>query len=140
MLWVLDTNIVASGLLWNGTPARLLDAAQTDKVALFTSLILLAELTRILRREKFSKAIAASGLTLDALVLGYAELATPVTLVPIAPMILDDPDDDHMLACALAAQANLIVSGDHHLLDLKTYQGIRIVTASEALQLLTAKQ
>jgi len=140
MLWVLDTNIVASGLLWNGTPARLLDAAQTDKVALFTSLILLAELTRILRREKFSKAIAASGLTLDALVLGYAELATPVTLVPIVPMILDDPDDDHMLACALAAQANLIVSGDHHLLDLKTYQGIRIVTASEALQLLTAKQ
>ena len=140
MLWVLDTNIVASGLLWNGTPARLLDAAQTDKVALFTSLILLAELTRILRREKFSKAIAASGLTLDALVLGYAELATPVTPVPIAPMILDDPDDDHMLACALAAQANLIVSGDHHLLDLKTYQGIRIVTASEALQLLTAKQ
>jgi putative PIN family toxin of toxin-antitoxin system len=140
MLWVLDTNIVASGLLWNGTPARLLDAAQTDKVALFTSLILLAELTRILRREKFSKAIAASGLTLDALVLGYAELATPVTPVPIAPMILDDPDDDHVLACALAAQANLIVSGDHHLLDLKTYQGIRIVTASEALQLLTAKQ
>lgn len=140
MLWVLDTNIVASGLLWNGTPARLLDAAQTDKVALFTSLILLAELTRILRREKFSKAIAASGLTLDALVLGYAELATPVTPVPIAPMVLDDPDDDHVLACALAAQANLIVSGDHHLLDLKTYQGIRIVTASEALQLLTAKQ
>ncbi|MCR4304157.1 MAG: putative toxin-antitoxin system toxin component, PIN family [Gallionella sp.] len=69
MLWVLDTNIVASGLLWNGTPARLLDAAQTDEVALFTSLILLAELTRILRREKFGKVIAASGLTLDALVL-----------------------------------------------------------------------
>src|SRR3989338_8989536 len=111
MLWVLDTNIVASGLLWNGAPARLLDAAQTDEVALFTSRILLAELTRILRREKFSKAIAASGLTLDALVLGYAELATPVTPVPIAPMILDDPDDDHVLACALAAQADLIVSG-----------------------------
>lgn len=55
-------------------------------------------------------------------------------------MIFDDPDDDHVLACALAAQANLIVSGDHHLLDLKTYQGIRIVTASEALQLLTVKQ
>lgn len=139
MLWVLDTNIVASGLLWNGTPARLLDAAQKDEVALFSSRILLAELTRILRREKFSKAIAASGLTLDVLVLGYAELATPVTSVPIAPMILDDPDDDHVLACALAAQADLIVSGDHHLLDLKTYQDIRIVTATEALQLITAK-
>lgn len=138
MLWVLDTNIVASGLLWNGTPARLLDAAQRDEVALFTSRILLAELVRILRREKFAKAIAASGLTLDALVLGYAELATPVTPALIAPMILDDPDDDHVLACALAAQADLIVSGDHHLLDLKTYQDIHIVTASEALQLITS--
>ena len=43
MLWVLDTNIVASGLLWNGTPARLLDAAQKDEVALLSSRILLAE-------------------------------------------------------------------------------------------------
>ncbi|MCR4304158.1 MAG: PIN domain-containing protein [Gallionella sp.] len=70
--------------------------------------------------------------------LGYAELATLVTPVPIAPMILDDPDDDHVLACALTAQADLIVSGDRHLLGLKTYQGIRIVTASEALQIITA--
>jgi uncharacterized protein len=139
MLWVLDTNIVASGLLWNGTPARLLDAAQADEVALFTSRTLLAELTRILRREKFNKAITASGLSLDALVLGYAELATPVIPVSITPVILDDPDDDHVLACALTAQVDFIVSGDHHLLDLKTYQNIRIVTASAALQLLTSK-
>lgn len=42
-------------------------------------------------------------------------------------------DDDHVLACALAAKADLIVSGDAHLLNLKTYQGVPIVSAAEAL-------
>lgn len=45
-----------------------------------------------------------------------------------------DPDDDHVLACALAAQADLVVSGDSHLLDLNSYQGIPIVGAAEALE------
>jgi len=50
-------------------------------------------------------------------------------------VVRNDPDDDHVLACALAAQANLIVSGDRkHLLPLGSYQGIDIVTAAEALK------
>lgn len=48
--------------------------------------------------------------------------------------MLRDPDDDHVLACALAAHADLIVSGDSHLLELKGYQGIPIVSAAEALK------
>jgi predicted nucleic acid-binding protein len=51
----------------------------------------------------------------------------------VAPVIRADPDDDHVLACALAAKADLIVSGDSHLLNLKTYQGIPIVGAAQAL-------
>ena len=74
MRLVFDTNVVTSGLLWNGAPAQLIEAARADDIELFSSRILLAELTRILRRAKFSKAIAASGLALEELVLGYAEL------------------------------------------------------------------
>lgn len=72
MRLVLDTNVVTSGLLWGGTPARLLDVAQAGHVELATGRWLLAELDRVLRREKFSRAIAASGLTSADLVLGYA--------------------------------------------------------------------
>jgi len=139
MRLVLDTNIVASGLFWNGTPAQLIDAARTDEIEIFTSRVLLAELTRILRRAKFAKAIAASGLPLDELVLGYAELAALVAPAPIPATVINDPDDDHVLACAMAAQAELIVSGDRHLLDLKEHQGIRIVTAAEAVVLLAGE-
>ena len=49
---------------------------------------------------------------------------------PVSP----DPDDDHVLACALAARADIIVSGDAHLLNLKHYQGMRIVYAAEAVR------
>jgi uncharacterized protein len=139
MRLVLDTNVVASGLLWNGTPARLIDAAQSAEIEVFTSRVLLAELTRILRRAKFAKAIAASRLSLDDLVLGYAEIAQLVQPTRIAPVVITDPDDDHVLACAIAARADLIISGDSDLLNLNSYQGIQIVSPSEAMMLLSPR-
>jgi putative PIN family toxin of toxin-antitoxin system len=134
MRLVLDTNVVASGLLWDGTPARIIDAAQAGAIEIYTSRILLAELTRILKRAKFDKVIAASGVGIEGLVLGYAELALIVEPLPIPPTIIADPDDDHVLACALAAQADLIVSGDKHLLDLEIFQDIEIISASKFME------
>jgi putative PIN family toxin of toxin-antitoxin system len=139
MRLVLDTNVVASGLLWNGAPAQLIDAARADEVELFSSRVLLAELTRILRRAKFAKAITASGVSLDELVLGYAELVTLVVPIEIPPTVLRDPDDDHVLACAVTASAELVVSGDRDLLELKTFREARIVTSAEALRIITTE-
>jgi len=48
-----------------------------------------------------------------------------------------DPDDDAVLATALAAPADLIVSGDTHLLDLKSFHRIPIITAAEAVNRIT---
>lgn len=138
MRLVLDTNIVISGLLWSGPPAQLLEAAQANEVELFTTRQLLAELTRVLHRTKFANAIVASRLSIEELVLGYADLATVIEPSSIAPTITADPDDDQVLACGLAAKTDLIVSGDKHLLSLKQYQGMPIVTAAEALQRLTS--
>lgn len=136
MRLVLDTNVVASGLLWNGAPAQLIDAARADEVELFSSRTLLAELTRILRRAKFDKAITASGLSLDELVLGYAELVTLVAPIEIPPTVLRDPDDDHVLACAVTASAELVVSGDRDLLDLKSFREVQIVSAAQAVRII----
>ncbi|MHB8744315.1 MAG: putative toxin-antitoxin system toxin component, PIN family [Sulfuricaulis sp.] len=135
MRLVLDTNVVVSGLLWDGPPARLIEIAQAGEVELYTTRILLAELTRILHRAKFAKAIVASGLLLDDLVLGYAELAVLVTPEPIPATVLNDPDDDHVLACALAANADRIVSGDQDLLVLKAFHDIPVMTAADAVRL-----
>lgn len=133
MRLVLDTNVVASGLLWQGPPNRLVEEAFDGKIELATSPALLVELDGILKRAKFSNQIAKQSLSVAGLVLRYAELAQLVHPAPITPVVLRDPDDDHVLACALAASADLIVSGDSRLLELKAYQGIPIVSAAEAL-------
>lgn len=130
---VLDTNVVVSGYLWGGVPRQLLQAARQNRLRIFTSTPLLLELADILGRVKFARKLAAAQLSIDQLVDGYALLATVVHPVAINPTIIDDPDDDQVLACALSAKTDIIVSGDRHLLDLQKHQGIRIVTATEAM-------
>jgi putative PIN family toxin of toxin-antitoxin system len=134
---VLDTNTALSGLLWpSGNPSHLIDIAQTGQVELFTSVALLSELQSVLAREKFARQLQIRKVAARDLFDGYATLARVVTPAPIAPTIRRDPHDDQVLACAVAAQADLIVSGDQHLLDLKAYQDIRIVNAAQALKIL----
>ena len=131
---VLDTNTVVSGLLWENAPRKLIDAATDGKVELFSSRVLLAELSGVLHRVKFAQRLARQRLTPATLIERYTALAEVVTPAIIAPTITRDPDDDAVLATALAAQAELIVSGDAHLLDLKVYHGTPIVTAVAALE------
>jgi putative PIN family toxin of toxin-antitoxin system len=129
---VLDTNTVVSGLLWDNTPSRLIDAGLQGHIELFTSQVLLLEPEDVLPRRKLARRVAASGLSVAQLVARYALLAQSVSPAAIESVSVD-PDDDHVLACALAAQVDLIVSGDRHLLTLKTYQGIPVVSPAEAL-------
>lgn len=126
---VLDTNIVVSGLFWYGPPRQLLDAARIGMINLFTTAELLAELEDVLQREKFAQRIELASLSVETLILGYATLATVVKPASLAPFVIDDPDDDAVLACAVAAQARIIVSGDRHLLRLHPHNEIQILKA-----------
>jgi putative PIN family toxin of toxin-antitoxin system len=130
---VADTNTVVSGLLWHGPPRQVLDHARIGKIELFTTMVLLAELEEVLQREKFVQRLMLVGVKPRDLVVGYAALAKIVESAQISPVIADDSDDDAVLACAIAAQAEVIVSGDSHLLVLKEYRGIHILTATELL-------
>lgn len=99
---VADTNIVVSGLLWQGAPRRVLDLARAGDLELFTSPALLLELEEVLLRAKFSRRLNAAGVSPTDLVLGYAALATVISPPPIDPAVKADPDDDEVLACAAA--------------------------------------
>ena len=136
---VADTNTVLSGLLWQGPPRRLLELAREGTVLLCTSLTLLAELAEVMARDKFARQVHAAGISAAELVENYGRLAEVVTPEPLPAAVSRDPDDDHVLACAIAGNAELIVSGDkRHLLVLIEYQGIPIRSASEALSILAA--
>lgn len=131
MRLVLDTNVVASALLWGGAPRLLLQAGREKRVDLFTSAALLAELTEILGRHKFDKKIAASMMTIDEIVDRYTALAALVRPTP-TPRIAPDPDDDVVIGTALAARAEFVVTGDNSLLSVDGYQGVRLVGVSQA--------
>lgn len=131
---VLDTNVVVSALLWRGTPHRLREAIrQHAGTELFTSAALLDELARVLARPFAAQRLALIGADARALLADYALAADLVTPLAVPSVIAADPDDDHVIAAAVAAEADLVVSGDRHLLALGTHRTIRILTPAEAL-------
>ena len=137
MRLAIDTNVVVSGLLWMGNPGRLLEAAALGQITLYTSPALLAELATTLATPKLARPIIRSGLTLDDLLARYANVAIVVQPATVPRIVHNDPDDDQVIAAAVEARADLIVSGDEDLHDLGgSYNGIRIVTPAQAVQLI----
>lgn len=137
---VLDTNVVVSGLLWNGPPRRLLQAAIDGEVDLFTSAVLLDELAHTLGYTKFTKRVESFGTSIATLAAQYAALVSLVAPASVPRVAANDADDDHVIAAAVAARAELIVTGDRrHLLPIGTHQGIAIVTAREVVDRLDAR-
>jgi uncharacterized protein len=132
---VVDTNTLISGSLWAGPESQLLEQIAQGKAQLVTSPQLLAEFADVLLRPKFFHRVAARLTTAEDLARKLAQEATVVAPAELPlPTELRDPKDLPVLACAVAARANGIVSGDHDLLVLRTFQGIPIMTARESLQ------
>jgi putative PIN family toxin of toxin-antitoxin system len=133
---VLDTNVVLSALLWRGPPYWLLDAIrQRSSTQLYSSATLLEELADVLTRPSATKRLALiekTAATVLADDVAVIELVAPTTVPRVVP---GDIDDDQVIAAAVAAQADLIVSGDRkHLLPVGSHAGIAIIDAAEALR------
>ena len=133
---VLDTNIVLSGLLWRGPPYSLLThIGQNPGIQLFSSQGLLDELADVLIRPSPAKRLELINKTALEVLADYLSAVTVLLPQPLARPVCRDPDDDEVLALALLAQAQAIVSGDNDLLVLQRFEGIAIITAAQALQL-----
>jgi uncharacterized protein len=133
---VLDTNVVMSALLWRGPPFRLLEAIRAQANSqLYSSPMLVAELTDVLSRRAATLQLQRIGRTAHTVLTDYLEAVELIDPKPI-PATSRDPDDDEVLATALACNADLIVTGDADLLVLNPFRDIPILTASQALALL----
>ena len=132
---VADTNTIISAFLWGGKPFQLLQLAVSQQIVLVTTDALVEELLAVLSRDKFSRRLEKVGTSASEVVVDYCYLSEVVVPAEIHPIILDDPDDDAVLACAIGGTADYIVSGDEHLLTLKSYSGIYILNVHDFLEL-----
>ncbi len=139
MRTVLDTNVVFSALLWRGTSYRLFQAIrQRSGVQLVSSAPLLDELADVLTRPSAAKRLALIGKGAQEVSADYAEVVEVVVPAEVPRVVPGDIDDDHVIAAAVAAAAEIIVSGDSALLNIRSHRGITIVAVAEALRTLEA--
>jgi putative PIN family toxin of toxin-antitoxin system len=127
---VLDTNVIVSALVFGGVPRGVLELAEAGQCEFFYSAPIQSEVRRVLS-EKFDWPSAMLNEVLPVL-WRAGQLVVPRTTLQAVP---DDPDDDRIIECAVEAQAQVIVSGDRHLLTLRKYKSIAIVTPRQFLEL-----
>ena len=135
---VIDTNVLIAGLLWRGPPHALLAQVRAGNVSLVSSPALLAELADVIGRAKFDEIFARTNTSREHSLAELLRLAEVVDPPPLQRPVCRDPDDDEVLALAIATKADFIVSGDKDLLSLGNPHGIPILAPTEALSLLVA--
>lgn len=130
---VLDTNVIVSALIWGGKPLKLLELAADGSVTLYTSSALIDELEDVLKREHLASRLTAKARSVEMAVTEYTQLAISVTPKSVPRIVPDDVDDDQVIAAAITAGAEVIVSGDSDLLKIAAHYNIKILNVSEAL-------
>lgn len=131
---VFDSNVLVSAFLWQKSLKPVYDWIRSSALTPCFSDETLGELKRVLRYVKFERQLKLMGVTPEEIERLLLSRSYFVPVQERVEIIQDDPSDNHILACALAARASCIVSGDRHLLKLKSFRGIPILTPRQFLK------
>jgi len=126
---VIDSNVFISAFGWDGKPESVLRLMEQGRIRNYLSTDIFDELKRVVAypKLKFSPTLQVK---LLEFVFCCSSVITPAESVAV---VADDPDDDKFIACALAANASHLISGDPHLLSIASHQDIQIVTPAHFL-------
>ncbi|RZD17735.1 MAG: putative toxin-antitoxin system toxin component, PIN family [Candidatus Acididesulfobacter diazotrophicus] len=126
---VLDTNIYLSAILFGKKPEEILNLAKKGKIQALISGEILTEIAGILKRK-----FGWDDFLISDVIESIREYAILITPSKTVNAIKTHEPDNRILECALEGKAGYIISGDkHHILPLKEYEGIKILSASEFL-------
>ena len=126
---VIDTNVIVSGIIIpQGYPYQILKMWENEKFVFVTSPEIIEEVIRVLQYPKIKKNYKLSDLDIQNVEISLGLDTMLVSGKLKVDKIKEDPEDNKFLSCALEGNAYYIVTGDRHLLKLKSYQGIQIIT------------
>jgi putative PIN family toxin of toxin-antitoxin system len=124
---VIDTNVIISALNFGGNPKAVLELARKRRIRNTTSPFIINEIERVLTR-KFGWRMEVTREVIND-IQGFSLIVNP----PETLAVIKNLSDNRILECAVAGGADYLISGDHHLTDLKTFESINIVTPTEFL-------
>lgn len=127
---VVDTNVFISAILFGGIPGEIITLWKNGRITPLLSKEILDEYIKVLTYPKFNLTEEEINYILHGEILPFFQAVVPKLGRKI---INDDPSDDKFIHCAETGKAHTIISGDHHLLNLKTYQKIRVQSPSKFL-------
>lgn len=130
---VIDTNVVISALLFGGTPGKLVPLWQSGAIKPEASKDIVNEYLRVLTYPKLKLSEEEINFLLYQQILPYFDV---IDTQPGPRIIKKDPEDDKFIRCALAGKVKFIISGDQHLLALKSYQKIKILSPADFLKII----
>jgi len=132
---VIDTNLFVSSIInKSGIPAKLLQAWQDHDFLLIISDQMLEEMRRVLQYPHIKNKYNLKDDDIAKVIDTIERFAVVLHDVEGVDVISEDPDDNKVLACAIAAEADFIISGDKHLLKLGKFEDIPIMTAKDFLK------
>ncbi|MBN1292918.1 MAG: putative toxin-antitoxin system toxin component, PIN family [Candidatus Latescibacteria bacterium] len=136
---VLDTNVLVSAILSpRSISAQIIRLVLDDTVTLAISQDILDEVYRVIRYPKLVRLMKKHDVTpeeVDSIIKRLSRIAVVTPGELKLDVIRDDPSDNKFLACTVESEANFIVSGDHHLTELREFQGIPIVNPATFLSI-----
>lgn len=131
---VLDTNVLISATFWNGDSNKILEKVEQKEIEMVISKGILEEFAGVLGYKEIQEKVRDKNLEMKRTIEKVASISTIVEPRHEFKVIKDDPDDDKFLDCAVEGKAEFIVSQNKHLLKLKEFKGIKIVTPSVFLK------
>ena len=127
---VLDTNVFVSALGWKGASHKIFNECISGKVELFLSINIFDEIKRVLKYPKFKFSNTEISEFLDQVLEVGSLVETEVKI----DAIKDDPSDNKFLECAITVEADYLVSRDPHVLKIKEFRGITIISPEDFVE------
>lgn len=134
---VLDINIWLSGLFWSGEANRIIELAEKRKIDVIISKEIILEITEVLNKEaKFQRFIKDRKQKIEDLIRTILTIGKLVDTTTKIEIIREHPADNIILELALDGKADYIISYNKHVLNLREFRGIKVVTPKEFLKIL----
>ncbi len=129
---VLDTNIFISGFFWHGPAEKILNLWKSGKFSLIISMDIISEIVKVLKDFKIKMSDIQRKQLID-IIIGMSLI---VELTEKVDIVKDDPDDNKFIEASISGKADYIITQDKHLLKIKQFRNIKVLTPEEFLAIL----